>query len=1038
MSESDKHCEIVKIDDTRNQTMRDYNSIPFNHKKFSKANPADQSPQSSPLSDTKRGKGETGTDTTVAVTDTTISSAGTGKKSFVHTESHSSAIGTPIDSHPSHPKSPLRCPVRSPLESPEQLSPVDYSAVNSPKNKKFNFNQNNNTSSTYRKQDIVVHNSTDEDNDISDTPSSPIKRNLSSPEDDTESIIQKLRVALAEGQAKDASSATALARSDAMILELRSSVRQLNTQMDKIKEEKLTAEHERQQAMDKVKEFEMAENDNLQREKVAWGKHQQEQSEMTNARIGELQVELDRAHAQILTADMVRKELEDTLEAEQYTWELRVQDQERTIQQSQQELVTLSADLEACRRQWKEAEEGWTVEIKDLQAAADKAQQEARHWKSMQRMDTSEVEQLKEKLITLELGRTELQACLDEALKELEAVDAELQQGGNNNVSASATSDIEAEATALREENEKLERMLLEQERENQNVQDKNESPHVLESLQHIYRLLREQDGVEEGVHDNGGDALHVLAAIQSFLEKKSEVSAVSKSSNNDSSDAAARKRIVQLEAQLSAYKVDRTARDESSAELKARLKEALDLLKPLQQAAAKADREKARLQDRYDAMQSNVKDRESKINQDVKKWREQIVQRETEVDQLNQRIESLEIELSKAKLASTESLMNSPNINSDTPSPGMSKAREKLRRKRQEEKNIQGLLKDAQMRLTSPNKQNAEAEAVYSELLKSPENVTQHDDMELTMKNTELNDLKQKLDKKNEELKHAHRELEKLRNASVGKAEGNESRMKEAQARERELEVTLAKTRTQLKTKKSSEKVLNRSLKEALGLLRPMQVHLENAEREKKMLRKRIRALREAGTNDDGNGDPAGTVATKFASALGHPETERAVIEMRKTIKQLEKENSQLHNALDEMSQARSTSHVTALSGGTNVSQRKEERLREDVVELKSRYDVTQSRLENSLVENQAMTLALKKKVQEKNKLGQEFHRLKELLQKTEAELENTKFVATSALVKVEELTMANMSLNNGSSHAKTTQIVREHNKKAAIGAQP
>ena len=68
-----------------------------------------------------------------------------------------------------------------------------------------------------------------------------------------------------------------------------------------------------------------------------------------DARVGELQVQLDRAHAQILTADMVRKELEDTLEAEQYTWELRVQDQERQIQELQQDCAGTS-----CRRLYRD------------------------------------------------------------------------------------------------------------------------------------------------------------------------------------------------------------------------------------------------------------------------------------------------------------------------------------------------------------------------------------------------------------------------------------------------------------------------------------------------------------------------------------------------------------------------------------------------------------------------------------------------------------------------------------------------------------
>jgi hypothetical protein len=45
--------------------------------------------------------------------------------------------------------------------------------------------------------------------------------------------------------------------------------------------------------------------------------------------IVQLQHQLQCAQSQINTADLIRKELEDTIEAEQYTWELRVQDLER-------------------------------------------------------------------------------------------------------------------------------------------------------------------------------------------------------------------------------------------------------------------------------------------------------------------------------------------------------------------------------------------------------------------------------------------------------------------------------------------------------------------------------------------------------------------------------------------------------------------------------------------------------------------------------------------------------------------------------------
>jgi len=162
---------------------------------------------------------------------------------------------------------------------------------------------------------------------------------------------------------------SALAKSDAVILELRSSVRQLKRQLDKPS---------------------VGTTNNTTGTAVPIS--------AADADAEELHVELDRAHAQILTADMVRRELEDTLEAEQYTWELRVQDQERTIQQLQQECTVLAQDLEQEKVDAKEKEE--TVVNKAPHADATVFQDRIR---------------------AMERERTDLQSCLDEALMELEA-----------------------------------------------------------------------------------------------------------------------------------------------------------------------------------------------------------------------------------------------------------------------------------------------------------------------------------------------------------------------------------------------------------------------------------------------------------------------------------------------------------------------------------------------------------------------------------------------------------------------------------------
>ena len=185
-------------------------------------------------------------------------------------------------------------------------------------------------------------------------PSSPLQAGdaLSIRQQGAEATIVKLRSALDEASQQDSSAKSALAKSDAVILELRSSVRQLKRQLDRVQEEKAALEKERSTTSS-------SNNMPLSSDATAAS---------MDARVGELQVQLDRAHAQILTADMVRKELEDTLEAEQYTWELRVQDQERQIAELQLDNDQLTANVEKLTNQVEQIQAQHAQERKDWQA----------------------------------------------------------------------------------------------------------------------------------------------------------------------------------------------------------------------------------------------------------------------------------------------------------------------------------------------------------------------------------------------------------------------------------------------------------------------------------------------------------------------------------------------------------------------------------------------------------------------------------------------------------------------------------------------
>uniref|UniRef100_A0A7S3P5F2 Uncharacterized protein n=1 Tax=Amphora coffeiformis TaxID=265554 RepID=A0A7S3P5F2_9STRA len=755
-----------------------------------------------------------------------------------------------------------------------------------------------------------------------------------------EATIVRLRSALDESSQKDTTAKAALAKSDAVILELRSSVRQLKRQLEKVQQEKEELDQQRQQ------------------QRPRDGGTVSESDSAMDVRVGELQVQLDRAHAQILTADMVRKELEDTLEAEQYTWELRVQDQERQIQELQQDCAALVADLEAVRGQWKESEETWSKQVEELKTKLNQAQKEATHWRSAPRQsDSEETSHLKEKLRSLENERSELQGCLDEALKELEAVDAELQGDP---------------VQQLREENEQLHKML----------QNGGDSVTLAEPLQHLYRMVLERDGIEEDVHSKPRDARSLIVAIQSHIDR-------SPMQNSDLSET--RQQVRELEAQLSVYKGDLKAREESTQELRASLKEAVSLLKPLQDAVARADREKVSLQKQIQEL------KQSSVNGDhVKELQDELRLKEMEIERLRQEVETLEMALTRAKaMAASSAVAASKAAASDTPD-SVSSARAKLRQRRAEEDQIRQMLKDAQSRFHSLHEQNQQAETRNLDLqnqldskgkaLISPHSGDIDEEKKEWDRDSSLEDLRDELtiargelSKKEVEMRNLEKELEAERYKRNNLGEDDAVALREARSRVDFLESKLDSTTSELKAKKESEKALNASLKEALNLLRPLQTHLEEAEREKREMAKELMALKKINQSDP---------SARNTSMPSDADTNH-VRDLEYAVQQLEKENSQLHDALEDMSHSINASH---LSGTTNLSNKNDARLREELVEMKSRYEVTQSRLEDAFVENHTLVEALQKREKEEREMVEELYLLRQKLKQSQSELERTR----------------------------------------------
>lgn len=837
-----------------------------------------------------------------------------------------------------------------------------------------------------------------------------------------EATIQRLKEQLNEALTRDTTAKAALTKSDAVILDLRSNQRQLKRQLEQLQKEKSEwnnnlqvakieasklnksvnspdqQQHHEQQIeslkthiqeltnklQDREKQLSSISSNNNQAQAMSFSK---------DARVGELQVQLDRAHAQILTADMVRKELEDTLEAEQYTWELRVQDQERQIEILQNECDTLAQDLELCRSQWKQAEQSWMDELEQLKEQLVVAQQRLRSGPgggpgsdaggSSVNAD-SNGKSLIQKIHQLETERAELQSCLDEALKELEAVDAELQtEDGSKHTNNK--SDLK-----------------------------------TVESLQHLLRWIYQEGPTEKRLNtselSSQKNSKELISQIQEALEEwlnslsskqhYQDRGIMDSSGDNDEDKAS----IEELKGQISVYQDELKSREESSSELRESLKEAVGLLKPLQDAVAQAESEKDELQQQLKDLETDRQSSEEEVSQQSKK-----------IEALEEQVSHLEEQLEEQKRlsAARQSLLDS---SAATPSPHKSRsaglgsppdsedslarikrAREELRRKRETEGNLQQLLKDAQSRFKNLHQQNENVAAQNRELQGQIEKLGVDEDQ------SKENALAGALAQREAELRSMREQLEKMQQTMEDPSSPNSSFQKA-----QNLEEELRKTRGLLAQREQAERVLNNSLKEALGLLKPLQVHLEEAEQEKMEISKELRNLRkrfrqlQMGEGDDFSKSTMG----------GNPDISVELIkikdELEETVRQLEMENSQLHDALEDLTE----------DGSSN--KHNEAKIRQRLVELNSRYEVTQNKLEDAHVENHALVKALKQKEMEEMNRKNEMMQLQEKLQKTEKELHNAKMIAKSALVKVEELTMSNIEHLSRDSQSSVNMDVR------------
>jgi chromosome segregation ATPase len=465
----------------------------------------------------------------------------------------------------------------------------------------------------------------------------------------------------------------------------------------------------------------------------------------------------------------------------------------------------------------------------------------------------------------------------------------------------------------------------------------------VVEQLQYLYRWLLEND-------DRGDDEDENIRSNR-WNQSDSANELVHMIQNNVELRVA---KMQEIQQELSACKGDLRAKEEGNEEMRNSLKEAVSLLRPLQDTVTKMDKEK----NKYLELYQTLREEHDACLLELRRHKQTINTKEDEMEQMKQEIESLELQLSKAKLAVANSVAaQHAGVANRSVEMDVEALDEKRAKRRSGENNIKELLRDAQSRDIA----GFSGADIYdsNDALEELRN-------ELSRKESEIADLESKLST-------ANQELEDLRE-SAGPDRDRTDEVEQLQLQVRSMEDELKETKRLLGTKRDAERALNKSLKDALGLIKPLQIHLEESENEKRQMMKELEAYQRA----PGNGsvvsrrEPQMSASSGLVGPAQNAVSFEAVRELESTVRQLEKENAMLQDALEDMSQSLNASHVS----GTNyilspnnpaqlqpkfvsTSSKKTpegKRLHQEFVELQSRYEVTQSRLNEAYSENRSL----------------------------------------------------------------------------------
>ena len=461
--------------------------------------------------------------------------------------------------------------------------------------------------------------------------------------------------------------------------------------------------------------------------------------------------------------------------------------------------------------------------------------------------------------------------------------------------------------------------------------------------------------------------------------------------------------------------------RDESNQTLKNKLIEAIDLIKPLKAHISACENEKRKLNDQLVSLQNKIETeinsrKETTVMEKVddetqypvtRRIAKQLLgQRQTEIDEVQQKVitdlqtklneKSLEVDGMKAQLQILESKrLSDTNLHS-------SRVSELLQE-------IETLRADLELAYSKTESNATELKTLFeakeNKLLEEKNAVQKKHvstEQELQRMRDVLKGNNESLKKKDESISDIEAQLieqtDILRQYACEKDELRE-RLDIANKKLIDQATELPMVKKNLKIKTESEAVLRKRLKEAIDLLKPLKHHLQTAEKEKqdvyaKLIQAQIKieALEKISSQVQSISTSALISSEKYKKQSKYYEA---------AVKRLIEEKLELEDSLENFERIQQASEINKTTDYDTVSD-----LRDHLRQMIELYKATKSMLDEVTATNQNLLEDLKQSEDDEIETAEELEILRKKLIVTNQEMENAKYIATSALMKLDELT--------------------------------